>query len=123
MWPSMANGDYQFNLNKKHMKNLQEFLLKIQTFNWVKKENGQLIDSNGVKLSIKIDYNEMMGIQSVLYLSTPSGRCFASWGAETGEESNEMASFFNRKKYDVMLHQDKQEEIEYKMYKAVFYSK
>jgi hypothetical protein len=42
------------------MKNLQEFLLKIQTFNWVKKENGQLIDSNGVKLSIKIDYNEIL---------------------------------------------------------------
>lgn len=122
MWHSIASGDKP-NLNKQHMKNLQEFIAKIETFNWVKKENGQLIDSNGVKLSIKIDYNEMIGVQSVLYLSTPSGRCFASWGAETGEESNEMARFFNMKKYDVMIYQDKQEEIEYKMYKAVFYSK
>jgi hypothetical protein len=106
------------------MKNLQEFIEKIQTqFDWVKKESGQLIDSNGVKLSLKTEYNDLMGIQSVLYLSTPSGRCFASWGAETIEESNEMARFFNLIKHETMNWQDRQEENEYKMYKAVFYGK
>jgi hypothetical protein len=104
------------------MKNLTEFIARIESFNWVNVVDGKLVDSHGMTLSLQVKTSQD-GIQSIFSVGTPHGESFFTWGAESLEDSNDMVKFFVLKKQEIREKVWEREIIENKMCKAFFFGK
>ncbi len=104
------------------MENLAKLFERIESINWVNVVDGRLVDSHGMTLSLRVETSHR-GIQSIFSFITPNGKSFYTWGAESLNDSNEMAIFFNLKKEKVREIVWEREIIEDKMCKAFFFSK
>jgi hypothetical protein len=104
------------------MQNLSDYIAKIESFNWVNVVDGRLVDSHGMTLSLRVEASHR-GIQSVFSVGTPNGKSFSTWGAETLNESNDMAIFFSLKKEEIREKIWERERREDKMFQAIFNGK
>jgi hypothetical protein len=103
------------------MKNVKEFIERIEKYNWISFDDKSLVDSSGIKFHVDIDTNN--GIQARFILLSPNGHCFAHWSAWTLEESNDMVVFFSKLKYKVQYNEFSVETAEEAMYRSIFYGK
>jgi hypothetical protein len=103
------------------MKNVTEFIERIEKYNWVSFDGNHLIESSGIKFRLDIDTNN--GIQSRFILLSPNGHCFAHWSAWSLAESNDMVVFYNKLRYKATLNECSMETAEEAMYRSLFYGK